>query len=211
MILLLGTKNAGKIRELKTLFSNLPGVSLLTFHNHPFSDVNETGKTFRENALLKARAICAETGIPVLAEDSGLEVEALGGAPGVYSARYSGTPVNYTRNNVLLLERLSGITNRRARFVDIAVVRLLDGREYIREGVLTGRIATAPCGENGFGYDPLFIPDGYDRTLAELGEEVKNQISHRARAITPITEILRTLLAEEGSSAARGEGGAGPR
>lgn len=211
MILLLGTKNAGKIRELKVLLSDLPGVSFLTFNERPFSAVEETGDTFEENALLKARAICAETGLPVLAEDSGLEVDALDGAPGVYSARYSGEPVDYARNNALLLENLAGVVDRRARFVDVAVLRFPDGREYVRRGILTGRIATAPSGEGGFGYDPLFIPDGYDRTLAELGEEEKNRISHRARAIAAIKEVLRPLLAGEGSSAARGEGGAGPR
>jgi len=211
MIILLGTKNTGKIRELRKLLSDLPGVSFLTVHDCPFSDVAETGGTFRGNALLKARAICAETGLPVLAEDSGLEVAALGGAPGVYSARYSGTPVDYARNNALLLENLSGISARRARFVDVAVLRLAHGREYVRERVLMGRIATAPRGETGFGYDPLFIPDGYDRTLAELGEEEKNRISHRARAIGAIKKVLTSLLVEGGSSAARGGGDADPR
>ncbi len=211
MNLLLGTRNLGKIRELRALLSDLPGVSLLTFREQPFTAVEETGTTFWENALLKARKICAETGLPVLAEDAGLEVMALNGAPGVYSARYSGEPVDYARNNDLLLENLSGISDRRARFVDVAVLRLPDGREFVREGVLTGRIATAPRGENGFGYDPLFIPDGYDKTLAELGPHKKNRISHRAQAIAAVKEILRTLLAEEGSSAARGATDAAPR
>ena len=208
MILLLGTKNAGKIRELKALLSDLPGISFLTHDERPFPAVEETGKTFEENALLKARTICAETGLPVLAEDSGLEVDALDGAPGVYSARYSGEPVDYARNNALLLANLSGVDDRRARFVDVAVLRFPDGREYVRKGILTGRIATAPHGEGGFGYDPLFIPDGYDVTLAELSAEEKNRISHRARAIAAIKEVLRSLLAEEGSAAARGGDGA---
>ena len=210
MRILLGTKNAGKIRELKELLTGLPGVSLLTFHDRPFSDVPETGTTFEENARLKARTICAETGLPVLAEDSGLEVDALDGAPGVYSARYSGEPVDYARNNALLLKNLTGVTDRRARFVDVAVLRFPDGREYVCNGILSGRIATAPRGEGGFGYDPLFIPDGYDQTLAELGEDVKNRISHRARAIGAMREVIKTLLAEGGSAAARGGGGAGP-
>ncbi len=208
MILLLGTKNAGKIRELKVLLSDLPGVSFLTSDERPFSPVEETGNTFEENALLKARAICAETGLPVLAEDSGLEVNALDGAPGVYSARYSGEPVDYARNNALLLKKMAGVDDRSARFVDVAVLRFPDGREYVRKGILTGRIATAPRGKGGFGYDPLFIPDGYDKTLAELGAEEKNRISHRARAIAAIKEVLRSLLAEGGSAAARGGGGA---
>ncbi len=208
MKLLLGTKNAGKIRELKALLSDLPGISFLTYDERPFSVVEETGNTFEENALLKARAICAETGLPVLAEDSGLEVYALDGAPGVYSARYSGEPVDYARNNALLLKNLSGVADRRARFVDVAVLRLPDGREYVRKGTLTGRIATAPCGKGGFGYDPLFIPDGYDKTLAELSAEEKNRISHRARAIAAIKEVLMSLLAEGESAVAQGGDGA---
>ncbi len=128
----------------------------------------------------------------------------------MYSARYSGEPVDYARNNALLLKNLAGVADRRARFVDVAVLRLPDGREYVREGILSGRIATAPRGAGGFGYDPLFIPDGYDKTLAELGEEEKNRISHRARAIAAMKEVIRSLLAEEGSFAARGADGAGP-
>ncbi len=211
MNLLLGTRNAGKIRELRNLLSDLPGVSLLTIHDQPFTEVAETGTTFEENALLKARAICAETGLPVLAEDAGLEVIALNGAPGVYSARYSGVPVDYARNNILLLTNLAGIDDRRARFVDVAVLRFPDGREYVRTGVLTGKIATAPRGKNGFGYDPLFIPNGYDKTLAEMGTDAKNRISHRAHAIAAIKEILTSILAEGGFSEDRGATGAAPR
>ncbi|MCK4682139.1 non-canonical purine NTP pyrophosphatase, partial [Candidatus Bipolaricaulota bacterium] len=141
MILLLGTHNRGKIEELKELLADLEGLELLTFHERPFHEVEETGSTFRENALLKARAIGRETGIPVLADDSGLEVSSLNGEPGVRSARFSGVPVDYARNNTLLLERLKGVEDRRARFVIVIVLRLPDGREFLQEGILDGKIA----------------------------------------------------------------------
>ena len=194
MILLLGTHNRGKIEELKELLADLEGLELLTFHERLFHEVEETGSTFRENALLKARAIGRETGIPVLADDSGLEVSSLNGEPGVRSARFSGVPVDYARNNTLLLERLKGVEDRRARFVIVIVLRLPDGREFLQEGILDGKIARHPIGAGGFGYDPLFIPDGSSLTLAEMTSAEKNAISHRQRAIVGIKEVLRDLL-----------------
>lgn len=196
MILLLGTRNEGKIRELQELLADLRAVELRTFHECLFQAAEETGSSFLENALLKARAICAETGLPVLAEDAGLEVVALCGEPGVRSARFAGVPVDYARNNALLLERLSGVHDRRARFVAVAALRLPDGREFVREGTLTGRITKKPAGKGGFGYDPVFIPDGLSRTLAEMTLADKNRISHRRRAIEGIKEVLRELSHE---------------
>ncbi len=193
ILLLLGTKNEGKLSELRELLADLEGVELLTFHARPFKSVEETGLSFEENARLKARTICAETGLPVLAEDAGLEVDALGGEPGVHSARFAGVPVNYERNNTLLLERLAGVRDRRARFIAVAVLCFPDGREFVREGILTGRIARKLEGEGGFGYDPLFIPDGFSRTLAEMTLVDKNRISHRRRAIEGIKQVLREL------------------
>jgi XTP/dITP diphosphohydrolase len=193
MILLLGTRNKGKIRELKELLADLEGVDLLTFSECPFHEVEETGSTFQENALLKARTIAAETGHAVLADDAGLEVASLNGEPGVRSARYAGTPTDYVRNNTLLLERLQGVGDRRARFVMVAALHLPDGREFVREGSLTGRITCRPAGEGGFGYDPLFIPVGTSRTLAEMTLAEKNAISHRRRAIEGIKEVLREI------------------
>ncbi len=194
MILLLGTHNRGKIEELKELLADLEGLELLTFHERSFHEVGETGFTFRENALLKARAIGRETGIPVLADDSGLEVASLNGEPGVRSARFSGVPVDYARNNTLLLERLKGVEDRRARFVIVIVLRLPDGREFLQEGILDGKIAHYLMGAGGFGYDPLFIPEGSSLTLAEMTSVEKNAISHRQRAIVGIKEVLRDLL-----------------
>ncbi len=193
MILLLGTRNKGKIRELKGLLADLPSVELLSVADCPFDEIEENGVTFRENALLKARSISAQTGHSVLADDAGLEVVALGGEPGVRSARFSGTPVDYARNNALLLTRLTGVSDRRARFVTVMALHLSDGREFVRQGILSGRIAESPAGEGGFGYDPLFIPNGSTRTLAEMTMQEKNGISHRYQAVAAIKAVLGTV------------------
>jgi XTP/dITP diphosphohydrolase len=192
--LLLGTKNQGKLRELQELLRQVRGLRLLTENDVSFSEVEETGATFLENALLKARAICAEVGFPVLAEDAGLEVAALSGAPGVRSARFSGEPVDCARNNALLLERLRKVEDRRARFVAVSALCLPNGQVFATSGVLRGRIAERPLGEGGFGYDPLFVPEGESRTLALMSLEEKNQISHRRRAIERMSVLLRVLL-----------------
>jgi len=192
--LLLGTKNEGKIGEAVDLLADVEGLEILTFSERPFSDVDETGETFLDNALLKARTICLETGLPVLAEDAGLEVACLGGAPGVRSARFSGTPVDYDRNNALLLERVKGVVDRRARFVTVAALRLPDGQTFACSGVLRGVISEAPSGEGGFGYDPLFVPEGSARTLAEMPLAEKNRISHRKKALSRIRAILLDLI-----------------
>ncbi len=192
--LLLGTKNEGKMRELKDLLRSVRGLSVLTAADVSFSDVEETGATFLENAWLKARTICPETGLPVLAEDAGLEVVALAGAPGVRSARFSGEPVDFARNNALLLDRLHGATDRRARFVAVSVLCLPDGQVFATSGVLQGKIVEHPLGEGGFGYDPLFVPEGETRTLAQMSLEEKNRISHRRRAIKRMSVVLAALL-----------------
>ncbi len=200
--LLLGTKNRGKILELRDLLRGARGLELLTLDDHPFSDVEESGETFLENALLKARNISSELGLPVLAEDAGLEVAALGGAPGVRSARFSGEPLagqlaDYARNNALLLEKLDGVANRRARFVAVTVLLLPDGEIFVTSGTLDGRIATAPRGTGGFGYDPLFVPDGETMTLAEISAGEKNLVSHRSRSMARMTRILESLIEED--------------
>ena len=192
--LLLGTKNEGKIEEAAELLAGVEGLELLTFADRPFSDVDEAGETFLENALLKAGTICRETGLPVLAEDAGLEVASLGAAPGVLSARFSGEPVDYDRNNALLLEKLRGSTDRRARFVTVAALRLPDGQTFVCSGVLRGSITEVPTGDGGFGYDPLFLPEGSARTLAEMTLAEKNRISHRKRALSRMRTVLRDLI-----------------
>jgi len=195
-VLLLGTKNRGKIDEMRALLRDLGPLEILTAGERLFADVDETGATFLENALLKARAVACETGLAVLAEDAGLEVLALGGAPGVRSARYAGEPANPARNNALLLEALRGIVDRRARFVAVAAVALPDGRTFTAAGALEGTIADGPHGGEGFGYDPLFVPRGETRTLAEMAADEKNAISHRRHAIEALRPVLQRLLAD---------------
>lgn len=201
MRILLGTKNDKKLPEFLSILRDIPSVEWLTYRECPFSDVSEDGRTFAENALKKARRIAEETGLAVLAEDAGLEVEALGGAPGVLSARFAGAEDQRAadeQNIAKLLELLEGVKDedRKARFVCVAVFRLPDGREFIAEGELKGCIAHQPCGAHGFGYDPVFIPEGYDQTLGELGPSVKDEISHRRKALEAIKAVLAQLAAE---------------
>lgn len=190
--IVLATKNPHKVEEILAILGNIPGIEWLTFREISFSDVEEVGETLEENAVLKATAVARETGLPALAEDTGLEVEALGGAPGVRSARFAGAGKDYRANNEKLLRLLEGVRDRRARFRTVAVLALPDGRTWKAEGVLEGKIAEVPRGEHGFGYDPLFIPEGETRTLAEMLPEEKNAISHRRRAL----EAMRTILHE---------------
>lgn len=195
MILLLGSKNPGKIDEFKRLLVGVPHLELLSSVERPFPSVSETGMTFLENALVKARTICAEVKLPVLAEDAGLEVAALDGAPGILSARFSGSEKDYARNNELLLARMGGVADRRARFVSVIALRLPSGREFTSRGILPGKIATRLVGMRGFGYDPLFIPDGYSRTLGQLSAQEKNMISHRCKAVEGMKRVLEALVA----------------
>ncbi len=190
MKILLGTKNDKKIPEFLDILAGLPAVQWLTYQDCPFRDVEEDGRSFEENALKKARQISQETGLATLAEDSGLEVRALQGAPGVRSARFAGEKATDSQNIQKLLQGLKGVADRRARFVCVAVLRFPDGRELISRGMLEGKIAEEPRGQAGFGYDPVFIPEGYDKTLAELGPEVKNHISHRRRALEKLMQDL---------------------
>jgi len=192
--LLLGTKNQGKLREIFHLLSDISGLELLTFRECPFDGVAETGQTFRENALLKARQISTATGLAVLAEDSGLEVEALQGAPGIRSARFAGEEATDQQNIEKLLTLLQGASDRVARFLCVAVIHFPDGKELISQESLKGHIAHQPRGTHGFGYDPVFVPDGYEKTLAELGPSVKDEISHRRRALEQLKKELRSQV-----------------
>ena len=195
MQLLLGTRNRGKIAEIRRILADLSGLVLLTFEDVPFADVAETGATFADNARLKARQIATETGYPVLAEDSGLEVGALDGAPGVHTARYAGEGATDAANIAKLLAALDGVQDRSARFVCVAVLSWPDGSERLSEGELRGRIAHEPRGSAGFGYDPVFVPEGHQRTLAELGEHVKHEISHRRHALDAVRyELMSSSL-----------------
>jgi XTP/dITP diphosphohydrolase len=183
MLLYLATGNAHKLDELRAL-APWPGVEWRTLRDAPgFVPPEETGATFAENAVIKAEALAAFTGQAALADDSGLEVDGLGGAPGVYSARYAGVHGDDAANNRKLLAELGAGRDRRARFRCVLALSHGPGRTRVAAGACEGRIAAAPAGAGGFGYDPLFIPDGFDRTFAELGAEVKNRLSHRAAAM----------------------------
>ena len=184
------SKNADKIREMETLLVG-GGVIEEVVRGLDWPDVVEDAPTLAGNALLKARAVAAATGLTAIADDTGLEVDALDGAPGVHTARFSGPDATYRSNVAALLTALEGLEDRTARFRTVVVAILEDGREVLAEGVLDGEITTSPRGSGGFGYDPVFAVE--DRTLAEMGEEEKNCISHRARAITALSDILRGL------------------
>jgi XTP/dITP diphosphohydrolase len=192
--LLVATGNAGKVRELAKLLSTSP-VELLGLRDALLmNEVAETGSTFRENAILKAAGYAQQSELWSLADDSGLEVDALGGRPGILSARYAGAETPYDRKIRSLLDELSeaGDTNRSARFVcSMAISDPHGSITFEATGVCQGKLANTPRGTNGFGYDPIFVPDGFEQTFGELDDEIKQQISHRARAAR---EIVRYLL-----------------
>ncbi len=196
MKILLATKNKHKLTEIRAIYKDIAKIEWLTSTEKPFTPAIEDGATFRENALKKAHSACKETGLIVLAEDSGLEIDALKGQPGIFSARFAGDPANDQKNNEKVLDLLKREPNRKARFHCAAVLVLPDGREFFSEGTLEGRIATEPRGKFGFGYDPLFIPNGFSKTTAELGPELKDRMSHRRRALEGLKATLQTLASE---------------
>jgi len=187
------TRNKGKLREIVPLLAGLE-LQLLTIDEvAPDAELREDGVTFVENALAKARQAAHATGLPAIADDSGLEVDALDGAPGVHSARYAGPGADDAKNNAKLLEALRGVppARRSARFRCVAVfVDPARGIEIVREGTSAGEILEAPRGEDGFGYDPLFLSRAVRRTMAELPLEEKNRISHRAAAFRALAAAL---------------------
>lgn len=193
MTIVLATRNPGKISEIKAL---LPGVRCAPAASFPgCPEPEESGRTFEENALIKARAVSRYTGRTALADDSGLEVDALDGAPGVRSARYAGDHASDLENLRRLLDALDGVdeAGRAARFRCVVAVVAPDGGAWTAEGVCEGGILRKPRGESGFGYDPVFVPAGYDKTFAELDGGVKNRISHRAMALRRIAKALNAL------------------
>lgn len=184
--LFVATHNAHKVREIAAI---LPDFEILA--DDP-AGVEENAPDFVGNALIKVRAIAARhRGDWCLADDSGLEVAALGGAPGVRSARYAGEPSNTPANNALLLKNLTGVADRRANFTCAIALIAPDGTEHTVEGKCFGTIAERPSGADGFGYDPLFVPDGSAQSFAELSADEKNAISHRGRALAAAKKILR--------------------
>ncbi|MGH9879915.1 MAG: RdgB/HAM1 family non-canonical purine NTP pyrophosphatase [Pyrinomonadaceae bacterium] len=189
--LLIGTRNQGKIQEIRNALKELPLV-LRTLDEFPgLNEPIELDRSYEENAVIKARHYSEQTGFCTLADDSGLEVEALGGAPGVLSARYGGKNISDEDRVNLLLAELNQTDNRRARFICVIAIAGLSSTT-VAYGASTGRIAEAPRGKNGFGYDPVFIPDGYGKTFAELTTSVKDRISHRGRALAKAREYLKS-------------------
>ncbi|MGG3450815.1 XTP/dITP diphosphatase [Domibacillus aminovorans] len=196
---IIATKNSGKAKEFVQLFESY-GITVKTLIDYPeLPDVEETGETFEENALLKAESAAYLTGQPAIADDSGLVIDALDGRPGVYSARYAGIDKDDKANNRKVLKEMAGAVDdrRSARFKCVLAVSFPDDREpIIVEGNCEGRIAYEESGTNGFGYDPLFIPDGFDQTMAQLEPDVKNKISHRANALRKLQVSLTELEGE---------------
>ena len=194
MKFVLATHNPGKLKEMADILSGL-GVEVVSPADVGISvDVEETGTTFAENAMLKAKAICAASGLPAIADDSGLCVDALNGAPGVYSARYGGPGLDDVGRYRLLLENMRGQLDRRCRFVSAICCCFPNGDRVEARGECPGTLAYAPKGEDGFGYDPVFFVPALKKTFAELSPAEKNAISHRGNALTAFREKLEQYL-----------------
>lgn len=189
--LVFATNNAHKLEEVVAILGDQ--VELLSLNDIGCqADIPETAETLEGNALLKSSYIYKNYHLDCFADDTGLEVETLNGAPGVYSARYAGGEGHDAQANMIkLLHELDGKENRKAQF-RTAISLILDGKEYLFEGVIKGEIIKEKRGDSGFGYDPVFMPEGYDRTFAELGNDIKNQISHRALAVQKLCEFLQS-------------------
>ncbi|MCS6982502.1 MAG: RdgB/HAM1 family non-canonical purine NTP pyrophosphatase [Flavobacteriales bacterium] len=189
--LLLGTSNAGKLREMRAILQPL-GIQVLA--PSEVGDIGpppESGTTLEANALAKARYYFQWSGLPTLADDSGLEVDALKGAPGVQSAHLAGPQASDSENVQKLLHLLAGVADRRARFRTVLAFVPVQGREHLFEGVIEGILTTEPQGTHGFGYDPVFVPEGSDRTFAQMTLEEKNRFSHRRRALDAFIRFLK--------------------
>lgn len=195
MKIVLATRNENKVREVKQ-FLEPNGIEVVSLNEFPdFPEIEETGETFQDNAAKKATEACMFTGMTALADDSGLEVDSLNGLPGIYSARFAGENKSDEDNNNKLLELLEGLPEyqRKARFRCVMAVATTECFVYTTEGVCEGVIAEEPRGEGGFGYDPIFYLPEYEKTFAELDLETKNKISHRARALTGVLDIISEL------------------
>jgi XTP/dITP diphosphohydrolase len=190
-ILVFATNNLHKLEEIKNIVSNKIQIRSLADILCQ-EDIPETADTLEGNALMKARFIKENYGYDCFADDTGLEVEALNNAPGVFSARYAGESHNFQANIDKLLREMQGINNRKARFRTV-IALILEGREYLFEGIINGSVIEEEKGSEGFGYDPLFVPEGYKQTFAELGNDIKNTISHRALAGKKLSTFLSTL------------------
>lgn len=191
MKLILATQNKNKVIELKRLLSDYPQYEVLSLSDlNIIDDIEETGSTFESNARLKAQHIYNLTGYACLADDSGIEIEALNNEPGIYSARYLGEQTSYEVKNKSILDRLVNIENRKARFVSVVCLILSDKEICTFEGIMPGTIGYESKGINGFGYDPIFIPEGYELSYAQMDLDIKNQLSHRGQALRKAVEYL---------------------
>lgn len=192
MKLVFATNNKHKLDEVRKITAqhNIEVVSLADIHCH--DEIPETADTLEGNALQKAQYIQDKFELDCFADDTGLEVEALDNAPGVYSARYAGPGHDSEANMQKLLQEMEGKTNRKARFRTV-IALIIGDKQYCFSGIVNGTITTEKKGENGFGYDPIFIPEGYEQTFAELGDSVKNKISHRAKAVEQLDHFLANL------------------
>ena len=191
--LLIGTQNPGKLVEIRTILDDVPFELVSIAEFQPLNTPAEDAHSYSENAIIKAREYAAQTGMITLGDDSGLEVEALQWGPGVLSARYAGEDATDADRRALLLSNIekAGFKTRKARFVCVVAIADAEGQVIsINEGVCTGQVSNEPRGQGGFGYDALFVPDGYDLTFAELENSVKNEISHRGRALAKAREFL---------------------
>jgi XTP/dITP diphosphohydrolase len=196
MKLVLATRNKGKIVELQRIIAGvMPEVELIGTDSFPnLDDVEETEDSFIGNALLKAHAVAKATGLPAIADDSGLSVNALNGAPGIFSARYAGTHGDDLANLNKVLKNMEGVLDRSAAFNCAAAFAKPDGFELVVEEKLIGRLTTTPIGESGFGYDPIFIPDGFEITTAQMNPALKDQISHRGMAFRALVPKVFSAL-----------------
>lgn len=190
--LIFATGNKNKLKEIKEIFSDLPFEIVSMKEAGIVSEPDENGETFEDNALIKARDVFLKCHETVMSDDSGLEIDFLGKEPGVHSARFMGHDTSYDLKNAELLRRLEGVPfeKRTARFVCACALILPDGREHVVRETMEGHIAGTPSGSNGFGYDPIFIPDGYDVTSADISPEEKNKISHRGKALREMYQYL---------------------
>ena len=192
MKLVFATNKKHKLDEVRKITSHHPVEIVSLAEINCFDDIPETADTLEGNALQKAHYIQEKFGLNCFADDTGLEVEALNNAPGVYSARYAGPGHDSEANMKKLLHEMEGMENRNARFRTV-IALVWNGKTYTFDGIVNGTITTTKRGENGFGYDPIFIPEGYEQTFAELGNDIKNQISHRAKAVEKLDEFLTQL------------------
>jgi len=187
--LVFATNNAHKVTEVQAAVDGK--IKLLSLNDIGcYDDIAETGLTFKDNAAIKSHFINDKYGLDCFADDSGLEIDALNGEPGVYSARYAGEHGNHAANNIKVLEQLKGIADRKARFITV-ISLIWKGNEHFFEGTVEGTIRAELSGTDGFGYDPIFQPDGYDITFAEMTMAQKNAISHRGRAVEKLVDFLK--------------------